>query len=284
MYKIQNFSRVDETEYSLPTDNINLLYYDLPKHFSDEYRSYDSPRLCTIIEGVKEVSINRSERFVYNHNDFVLLPPHSNVYMSMTEYTKALVYEFSDCLIDKVSQKVSENLQITVAKDIEYSTFLRERINNRLGSLHQRIQEIIVEEDANIHFLLDLTCQEIIYELMKIKGCYDIIYHHQNHPINQAIRMMNSPHGHEMTISHIAEEVNMSLSGFSQKFKLITDQSPKDYLTRLRLKKSKQHLRNLSVTDTAYEVGFENISHYIRLFRKEYGVTPKQYQLGKNQH
>ncbi|CAM3615962.1 HTH-type transcriptional activator RhaS [Vibrio aerogenes CECT 7868] len=282
MYKIQNFSRVDETEYSLPTDNINLLYYDLPKHFSDDYRSYDSPRLCTIIEGVKEVSINQSERFVYNCNDFVLLPPHSNVYMSMTEYTKALVYEFSDCLIDKVSQKVSEHLQITVAKDIEYSTFLRERIPDRLGTLHRRIQEIIVEEDANIHFLLDLTCQEIIYELMKIKGCYDIIYHHQNHPINQAIRMMNSPDGHAMTISHIAEEVHMSLSGFSQKFKLITDQSPKDYLTRLRLKKSKQHLRNLSVTDTAYEVGFENISHYIRLFRKEYGVTPKQYQLGKS--
>jgi AraC-like DNA-binding protein len=199
----------------------------------------------------------------------------------MSEYTQALVYEFSDGLIDKVSQKVSDNLNITVAKDIEYSTFLLETIQGRLGVLHQRIQQIIDEEDVNIHFLLDLTCQEIVYELMKIKGCYDIIYHHQNHPINQAIRMMNAADGNYMTISEIAESVNMSLSAFSQKFKLITDQSPKDYMTKIRLKKSKQCLRNLSVTDTAYEVGFENISHYIKLFKKEYGVTPKQYQLHK---
>ncbi|CAG8999626.1 MAG: HTH-type transcriptional activator RhaS [Candidatus Celerinatantimonas neptuna] len=281
MDKIQSFSRIDETQYSLPTDNVNLLYYDLPKHFSDEYRSYDAPRLCTIIEGEKEVSINRSERFEYNRSDFVLLPPHSNVYMSMSEYTQALVYEFNGRLIDNVSQKVSDHLDISVAKDIEYSTFFHEKVTPRLGVLHQRIQEIIEEKDPNIRFLLDLTCQEIIYELIKIKGCYDIIYHHQNHPINQAIRMMNSSDGHYMTISEIAETVNMSLSSFSQKFKLITDQSPKDYMTKLRLKKSRKYLSDLSVTDTAYEVGFENISHFIRLFKKEYGVTPKQFQLGK---
>lgn len=281
MDKIQSFSRIDETQYSLPTDNVNLLYYDLPKHFSDEYRSYDSPRLCTIIEGEKEVSINRSERFEYNRSDFVLLPPHSNVYMSMSEYTQALVYEFNGRLIDHVSQIVAEHLNVTVAKDIEYSTFLREKVTPRLSVLHQRIQEIIKEKDPNIRFLLDLTCQEIVYELIKIRGCYDIIYHHQNHPINQAIRMMNSSDGHYMTISEIAESIDMSLSSFSQKFKLITDQSPKDYMTKLRLKKSRKYLSDLSVTDTAYEVGFENISHFIRLFKKEYGITPKQYQLGK---
>ncbi|MCE0495206.1 AraC family transcriptional regulator [Vibrio salinus] len=279
MHKIHNFSRVDETEFSFPTDNLNLLYYDLPKLFSDEYRSYDAPRFCTIIEGMKEVSINRSEHFVYNKNEFILLPPHANVYMSMAEYTRALVYEFSDVLIDQVSQKVADKLDISVTKDIEYTTFLLESVTNRLSALHQRVQDILIEDDVNIHFLLDITCQEIVYELMKIKGCYDIIYHHQNHPINQAIRLMNSSKGHAMTISQIAEEVSMSLSGFSQKFKLITDQTPKDYLTKLRLNKSRQYLNNMSVTDTAYEVGFENISHYIRLFKKEYGVTPKQYQM-----
>ena len=279
MDKISNFNKVAETEYAFSTDSINLMYYDLPKHFCDEYRSYDSPRLCTIISGTKTVSINQSERFVYGKDQFILLPPHSTVYMSMPEYTKALVYEFSDQLIDDVSQKVSANLQIELAKDITYSTFFLDSISHRLTALQSRMQEIMAEEDANMKFLVDITCQELVYELMKIQGCHDIIQHHQHHPINKAIRLMNSNQGNHMSISDIAEEVDMSLSNFSQKFKLITNQCPKDYITKLRLKKSRQYLRNLSVTDTAYEAGYDNISHYIRLFKKEYGLTPKQYQL-----
>ncbi|SCP94824.1 Helix-turn-helix domain-containing protein [Anaerobium acetethylicum] len=74
----------------------------------------------------------------------------------------------------------------------------------------------------------------------------------------------------------------MSPSNFSQQFKLITDQTPKEYMTRLRLMKAKQFLKNLSVTDTAYELGYDNISHFIRLFKQEYGMTPKQYQLNQS--
>ncbi|MZI91771.1 helix-turn-helix domain-containing protein [Vibrio sp. CAIM 722] len=279
MYKIHNFNKVAETEYAFATDSLNLLYYDLPKHYNDEYRSYDAPRLCTIIDGAKTVSINQSEQFVYNRDQFILLPPHSNVYMSMSEYTRALVYEFSDQLINDVNQKVSSQLEIEPSKNITYSTFFLDSISHRLSALQDRMQEIMAERDLNMKFLVDITCQELVYELMKIQGCHEIIQHHQHHPINKAIRLMNSTQGNYMSISDIAEEVDMSISNFSQKFKFITNQCPKDYFTRLRLQKSRQYLRHLSVTDTAYEVGYDNISYYIRQFKKEYGLTPKQYQL-----
>jgi AraC-like DNA-binding protein len=281
VFRIQSFNRTDETQFSLPTSNVNLLYYDLPKNFSDEYRSYDSARLCTIIQGSKEVSINNSERFVYNHKQFVLLPPHSTVFMSMTEYTKALVYEFNDEIIDEVYQKVSDILRIDAVQEISYSAFRLETLTDRLCSLHRRTQQIIIEEDVNIDFLLGLTSQEIIYELIKIKGCHEIIHHHQKHPINKAIRIMNSSEGNRMSISEIAESVDMSLSLFSQKFKTITLLTPRDYIKKLRLRKSLEYLQKMSVTDTAYELGFENISHYIKIFKQEYGITPKQYQLTK---
>lgn len=281
MFRIQSFSRTDETQFSLLTSNVNLLYYDLPKNFSDEYRSYDSARLCTIIQGSKGVSINNSERFVYNHKQFILLPPHSIVFMSMAEYTRALVYEFNDALIDEVYQQVSDMLQLNIVQDISYSPFRLETLTDRLCSLHRRTQQIIMEDDVNIDFLLGLTSQEIIYELIKIKGCHEIIYHHQKHPINKAIRIMNSSEGNRMSISEIADSVGMSLSLFSQKFKAITSLPPRDYIRKLRLRKSIEYLQEMSVTDTAYELGFENISHYIKIFKQEYGITPKQYRLTK---
>lgn len=278
MHKIHNFNKLTETEYAFATDSLNLLYYDLPKHFSDEYHSYDSPRLCTIIDGSKKVSVNQSERFVYSKNQFILLPPHANVHMTMPEPTQALVYEFSDRLIYDVSGKVSDNLGIVLSHDITYATFFLNSLSKRLGILQKRVQEIVSENDSNMRFLIDLTSQELVYELMKIQGCNSIIHHHQQHPINKAIRLMNAAQGNYMSISDIAEEVDMSLSNFSQKFKLITNLCPKDYLTKLKLKKSAQCLRTMSVTDTALELGYDNISYFIRLFKQEYGITPKQYQ------
>ena len=281
MKKISNFSRVAETEYALSTDSINLLYYELPKDYCDEYKSYDAPRLCTILEGLKEVGVNQSNKFVYQKDKFVLLPSHSTVYMSIPEHTRALVYEFSDKIIDYVNQIVSDKLEINASKDIQNSTSALNEFTDRILCLHNRILNVISEKDVNMHFLINITCQEMVYELMRIKDGYNIIHYHMNHPINKSIRIMNSSNGHQMKISEIAEEVDMSLSNFSQKFKLATSQSPQEYITKLRLQRSKQYLKYLSVTESAYEVGYENISYYIRLFKKEYGITPKQYQLNE---
>ncbi|MFC5080729.1 helix-turn-helix domain-containing protein [Vibrio thalassae] len=60
--------------------------------------------------------------------------------------------------------------------------------------------------------------------------------------------------------------------------KAATKLSPKQYITQIRLESSKRNLSKLSVTDAAYEAGYDNISHYIRLFKNTYGLTPKQYQ------
>ncbi len=279
MHNIRSFKKIDETKSAYSTDSINLLFYRLPKNFSDDYKSYDCPRLCTIIEGAKEVSVNHSDSFIYRKDKFIFLPPHSNVHMFMSENTQALVYEFNDDLIYKVSQQVSERLEIDVNGDISYSTFQLAKNTRRINELNQRTQVVVSERDNNMSFLLDLVSQEMVYELMKMKGCCDIIHHHRHHPINRAIRLMNAGHCRAVTISEIAEELNMSLANFSQRFKAITELSPKEYLTKIRMKKARYLLQSLSVTDTAYEIGYDNISHFIKLFKNEFGITPKQYQL-----
>ncbi len=276
---INSFCRIDENQQALSSPLVNLFYYDLPKYFQDEYRAYDLPRFCTILQGSKQVQINQSESFTYHKDKFILLPPHAKVFMSMPEHTHALVYEFSDKIINQVKQQVADLLEYTPPDEFDYQSFKTDLIQDRLLILHQRIQEILTNGDLNVRFLIDLTCQEIVYELIKMQGCHSLLHHSQNHPITRAIRMMKSDSGLRMSISDIADDLNMSLANFSQKFKQITNQSPREYLTHIKLNKSKQCLEHLSVTDTALEVGYENISHFIRLFKNEFGLTPKQYQL-----
>lgn len=279
MKTIHSFCRVDETQYALATDKVNLLYYQLPKHFSGEYHCYDRPRLCTILQGSKEVRINQYQPFRYSKQQCVLLSPYTDVHMSMSEPTRALVYEFSDSLVDSVIDQVEDTLEVKPTLDPKIGSFQLDKLDERLFSLHVRTQEILCSGDANLSFLLDLVSQELVYELLKRQGCNDILSLHQHHPITRIVRLMQSEKGRAMSVSHFAEEVNMSLSRFSQKFKQITGQTPTAYLTEIKLQQAKPLLRQVSVTEAALELGYENISYFIRLFKNKFGLTPKQYQV-----
>ena len=66
---------------------------------------------------------------------------------------------------------------------------------------------------------------------------------------------------------------------FSQKLGI----SFSKFLIDFRLSKSKRLLDDpsLLITQVAFEVGYNDVSHYIQSFRKAYGVTPEEYRNGK---
>ena len=58
-----------------------------------------------------------------------------------------------------------------------------------------------------------------------------------------------------------------------------------DAVKKARMKKAKVLLResNQNVETIAAGVGYENVEHFNRLFKKEYAMTPLQYRNSKNQ-
>ena len=67
----------------------------------------------------------------------------------------------------------------------------------------------------------------------------------------------------------------MSLFHFARVFRELTGLPPHRYLLRTRLERAAQRLRTGdSVTNTCYAVGFSNLSHFTRSFRRRFGVAP----------
>ncbi len=77
----------------------------------------------------------------------------------------------------------------------------------------------------------------------------------------------------------ICEHVGMSRTVLYSKFKTITGQGVHEYIKIIRLKKSLKLLfeRRLSVSEIAYDSGFNSPSYFIRCFSKQYGMPPKEY-------
>ena len=81
-------------------------------------------------------------------------------------------------------------------------------------------------------------------------------------------------------IKTLATLVNLSPSRFRHLFKQETGTSPAQYLKEYRLRKAEKMLRTtfLSVKQVLKHVGLGSNAHFVRDFRKKYGLTPTAYR------
>ena len=81
-------------------------------------------------------------------------------------------------------------------------------------------------------------------------------------------------------IEKIAAEVEYSPSHFMRFFKIETGHSFIEYLNDYRISYAGYLLKesNDAIGGIASRCGFDNFSYFIRLFRRKYGVTPKEYR------
>ena len=80
------------------------------------------------------------------------------------------------------------------------------------------------------------------------------------------------------SVEELAEQRNMSVSAFHQKFKSAVGMGPLQCQKRLRLTEARRLMldENFSVTDAAMEVGYESVSQFIRDYRKMFGAAPRE--------
>ena len=87
-------------------------------------------------------------------------------------------------------------------------------------------------------------------------------------------------HAEELSLSEVAQSVNMSAFYFCKSFKKATGMTFTDYLARVRVEKVKNLLLNphKRVSEAAYEAGFQSLSQFNRVFRRIAGESPSTYR------
>lgn len=75
----------------------------------------------------------------------------------------------------------------------------------------------------------------------------------------------------------------VSHTAFISEFKRITGKPLSEYLTEQKLHFAKKLLSttSLSVLDVAGELGFDSVSHFIKIFKGQFGITPLRYRKNK---
>lgn len=96
----------------------------------------------------------------------------------------------------------------------------------------------------------------------------------------QAALWIEANSAQPMALRDTARQAGMSAFHFLRLFSKVLGVTPHQYLVRLRLRHAARLLaeEGRSITDTALEVGFSDLSNFVRTFRRAAGVSPRAFR------
>ena len=108
--------------------------------------------------------------------------------------------------------------------------------------------------------------------------------HSESPVIKRAKEFILENQTEDLSLGQVAKAVNTSTFHFCKMFKKATGLNFTEYVSRVRVEKARNLLlnANLRVSEIAYEVGFQSLTHFNRVFKKITGRSPTDYreQLG----
>jgi AraC-like DNA-binding protein len=98
--------------------------------------------------------------------------------------------------------------------------------------------------------------------------------------IGKALTFMHARPNHSWTVAELASRVGMSRSAFSSRFTMLVGIPPLTYMTRWRMHKAGEMMRQgkVPMTEIARSAGYESEAAFSKAFKREIGVAPGTYR------
>ena len=103
---------------------------------------------------------------------------------------------------------------------------------------------------------------------------------HEDEPIRLAQEFIEHNTGEKISIEQLASKFAIGRRHFERRFKLATNNSPMEYIQRVKIEAAKKELEtsHKNVTEVMYEVGYADSKAFRTVFKKMTGLSPIDYR------
>jgi two-component system response regulator YesN len=186
-----------------------------------------------------------------------------------------------DSLLNEISILESGNLSFIKIRVLGVCAIL-----SRIFSKQDASYQISAQEIENMDMLNNVESYKDLCTLTSkivdniTTNISSLRYSGDSSIVNKAIHYISENYMNNITLKQIADELHTNHSYLSTLFKKEMGIGFTDYLSNLRIVKSKNLLSgtNLSIVDISLSSGFESQSYFTKIFKKKNGITPNEYR------
>lgn len=232
--------------------------------------------------------------------DKIYQPKPGNVITYMPdEVHRSIVYKshFYECFVILIQEEMlvffpdyKEKLASFFFKRKHYSNNVMQLNDEEYCSLLKllyKISELMETENMDKEVLSYAYVLRVMLLLNKVFQKNSAIDLGESYPmlLNDLLNYINSNFLTVNGVNELSEKFNYSRTYISRVFKQYTGQTIYSYIENCRIVNAKRLLiEGKSVTETCFESGFNDYSHFIQRFKKKVGVTPLKFKKENSVH
>lgn len=273
------------------SDNAELNIYETFEPAKAICLKFSEPVLGSMLQGKKIMHLENAPSFDFGPKQSILLPSDSLMKIDFPEAnlkqpTRCLALRINPELISKTLQTMNEYSSCYSKNDewkISSDNFFLPQDTNIDYNIHRLVQ-LFLEQHVDQSAFVNLSLQELIIRLLRTQAKNSLIKASQkpqtNHRLSVLAIYIEQNLQEDISVSDLCKKAHMSKPNLFRYFKNEFGLTPVEYINQRRIHKAKEILRNplKSVSDACYEVGYNSLSYFNKVFKKMTGTTPKQYK------
>ncbi len=262
---------------------IDIEYHDThEKEWEIKNHFHNSYEIIYVLDGSVEVIIN-DKTYIANSNNIVFISNLESHQLKVLNnpYLRYVILLKPDYFQSIINHPILASILKHRPENFRHIIVLNSgsiEIKNIFQKMHQEITHKSDFWESNLYSLLNLLLVELYrsykeyFPLTTLNNSMKMILDIQKYMENNYLE--------EITLKEISKLFHSDMYYLSHLFKNVTGFTFKEYLIRLRISKAKDLLINTSdnITKVGLDSGFNNVNHFIRIFKKYENTTPYQFR------
>ncbi|WP_183558078.1 helix-turn-helix transcriptional regulator [Mucilaginibacter sp. SP1R1] len=270
-----------ENQKRIAAGDISFVHYEEHDSLQKSRVVFNCYAISFVINGEKAI-FRPSNNTIVNTGEGIVIPQGNSIMAEHTlnehKYSSVLIFFPAGIALDFLS-KHQLNTHVTTTSHPDYIKF---RQTNYLAGYIKSLQALIHEGQQLLYQLAVNKVEELLLVLLQSYPKQLVALLQSNKP-STSLQLKNIVENNlfnNLTLDELAFLSHKSLASFKRDFEKAYHIAPGKYIRERKLELARQQLSMGKNASSLYlDFGYDNLSNFSSAFKKQFGVSPKQYQL-----
>ncbi|NQX58649.1 AraC family transcriptional regulator [Paenibacillus qinlingensis] len=261
--------------------------FRIETNLNQQAHAHEHVQICYVMRGTC-VHYTDNQTYMMTKGDMLAIPPYVPHYFEpyKEEKVELVQIDFMPLIIDETETGSESSLSNQYFPKIQISSQTQDVVEGLISSMRRENEQ----KQSGYHYLIKADLIRLLVTIFREatkEGPSTRLKDSTGRRLfHEAVSYIDVHYAENLQLEDVAQRAAMSPTYFSYMFKVLKGLPFVQYVNDVRIRKAIDLLRmtEMSVLDICFETGFNNASHFNRMFKKVTGMTPLKYRQQSEAH